>query len=103
MVNPSTVNFMQMLGELTTGVNMFSLAIMALTAVFVGIQMLGGGGKTNNDPDDAPVKALGISLIPLGISLGYVAWFATNLVSSNKDLASIVGLAAFLRVVVFGI
>ena len=102
MLQKNTIDFMTLLGEVATSMNAFSMVAFALALLLTGLTFAtspaveedGGGSPLN-------LKAMGVSMIPVAMVVGYVAWFSMQLVFSNSDLAGLVGLAAFLKVIIF--
>ena len=101
MVQQTTIDFMTTLGEVATGVNAFLLALFGMGLLVVAFDFIRGQKEDPNGESSSSMRVVGISMIPLAILTAYVAWFVMQLVSSNSNLAGIVGLATFLRMIVF--
>jgi hypothetical protein len=50
--------------------------------------------------EDLPWKTIGFGLVAGAIALGYLAWFAMNLVSDNRNMAALAGTFSFLKILV---
>jgi len=88
-----TLNFMTTFGEITTGVNVLVLGVVVICLSLIALH--------RNDFSDDDARPAMFWVIPSALSTAYVAWVIVHLVFADSNLASLVGFAAFLRMIMF--
>lgn len=99
-----SASLMVLLGRVAGYINLVLLLLAAIVFVYLGMQSVTGGQYPEMIAKDKERKklmdTLGPWLIPLGLLMILAVWRIFQLLSANRQLSGIVGLAAFLKALI---
>lgn len=96
---------MVLLGRVAGFINLFLLLAVAIAFLYIGYASLTGGTypeMIQKSPERKKLMdGLGPWLIPLGVIMILAIWRIFELLQANSRLSGIVGIAAFLKALIF--